>query len=181
MAAESDLGHQPLFQCPVEQRRAIALHGPAQMLLPVDAMDGQVVELGYPQPFQSSLELPLSFRKGAPRNDLAGDDPATLRFDSVLMGVSQGRPKERFGRAIGRCCLNVIDAGGHGRLQHRRHLLDGCKRTHGAEGEETHRPAMTKGASQSWRSRSSWWSPRVFRCRTRAAGLRSSTKRLKAL
>ena len=180
MAAESHLSGMALPLGPVQQVLAIPMQGPVEVFRAVDAMDGQIVEVVAAKTLQDLQQLMLPLTQGQSRQQFAGDDPAPLGLFCLL----QCMPQKIFCRAVGGCCLEMVDAGEDRCLHHLLHLLERAQGSHGPQGEQADRSSGTEWTSHP-RSGSvcsgSSPSPRLRRCFTRAAGLRSSTKRLKSL
>ena len=194
MAAEANLVNPAGAHSPIEQGCAIAGQGPVQMVLPVDPMHGEVVELLATKTLKDSVELSLTLREAETRQQFACDHPACIGLTAAPL---QSLPDENFRWSVSRGCLDVIDTDVDGRLHHLHHLIDGLQRAHAAKREQADLSSSAEapgvhagcdeslsGVSESGKSESGVSvvpSPRRRRCRTRAAGLKSSTKRLKAL
>ena len=176
VAAEADLACKASAQGPVEQGVAISSQGPVEMLRTVDSMHREVVEMGTVEAPEHRLQLALPLLEAQTRQKFAGDHPVAFRHGSApLHGLSQ----EAFSRSISRSGLQVIDSGADRCFQHGLHLFDGAQSPHCSESEQADGATVPEAPSHS--SEGSSCSPRFLRWRTRAAGLRSSTNRLKAL
>ena len=176
MAAEAHLADAATADGPVQKLGSIAHQGPVQMLLPVEAMDGEVVELWTAQPLQNLIKAALSFLEAQPWQQFAGDHPVVRPCAAVL---AKGLSQKTFRRSVGRGGFQMVDPSCRCRVKHLGHLGRRVQGTHRAEGEQADGAAAAEGAGvHSSEGVSLSW---LRRWRTKAAGLRSSTKRLKAL
>ena len=88
VAAEAHLAHQPFIFGPGQQVGAGPLKRPLQMLGAVQAMHGQVGELGHAKARQDRAQLPLAGGQVGAGQQFAGDAPAPLWAQVVPL---QGR------------------------------------------------------------------------------------------
>ena len=181
VTVESDLIDQAGVQGPLQQGPALSTLSPREMLRSVDPVDGQIVDPLHLQPLENSLQLAFPLLERHPGKQFARDHPVT---GGSMRAVLQGLAQETLRGAVGRRCFQVVDARLDGGLQNLRHLIDRSKGTHGAEAEQADGAASSEGPSHSAlppASDDSVSASRPLRWRTSAAGLSSSTKRLKSL
>ena len=180
VTAESDLIDQAGVQGPLQQGPALSTLSPREMLRSVDPVDGQIVDPLHLQPSR----IPCSWRFPC-WSDTPGSNLLVITQSPVgRCGLfCRAWPRKRSRGAAGRRCFQVVDARLDGGLQNLRHLIDRSKGTHGAEAEQADGAASSEGPSHSAlppASDDSVSASRPLRWRTSAAGLSSSTKRLKS-
>ena len=123
VAAEANLLHQPAAHGPVQQGCPLSMQRPGEMARPIQAMHGKVVELAAAEPLEDGLQLSLPIVQGQSRQQLAGDHPAVLRLPAFTLEAVQGMTQKSLRRPIGRCRLEMVDAGLDGSPQHGDHLV----------------------------------------------------------
>ena len=124
MTGEAHLPNSAAGQCPVDQLCPITGQSPVEMLLPVDAMDRQVLKPGTIQPFQAGIKGSTRLVEGLTGKQFAGDDPVALcRRGARLIQLLERVSQKSLRWTVGRCCLGVVDSGVAGAAQHRLHLL----------------------------------------------------------
>ena len=156
MAGEAHLAHQTLAEGPAQQFGAGAMQGPGQMVGPVQAMHGQVVEPGDAQPLQDRPQLLLGGGQLGAGQQLAGEHQLGAALRVRRRQRPQGLTQIGLGRAVGGGCFDMADAGRQGCLQHRRHLLRALDGPHRAQAEGRHGPAAAE-AVQTRRSGAERW------------------------